>query len=96
VAFGAPTGGVLFSLEEVSYYFPAKVLWRTFFCANIAALGLSILNPLHNGKVVLAYLYFLYFPHYCINSWYYFKFPMIVCGTIMSSFHLLLLLCLVD
>eukprot|EP00026_Physarum_polycephalum_P003180 Phypoly_transcript_03190.p1 GENE.Phypoly_transcript_03190~~Phypoly_transcript_03190.p1 ORF type:complete len:664 (+),score=72.92 Phypoly_transcript_03190:292-1992(+) len=53
VAFGAPTGGVLFSLEEVSYYFPAKVLWRTFFCANIAALGLSILNPLHNGKLVL-------------------------------------------
>ncbi len=51
VAFGAPTGGVLFSLEEVSYYFPAKVLWRTFFCANIAALGLSLMNPLHTGKV---------------------------------------------
>jgi len=44
---------VLFSLEEVSYYFPAKVLWRTFFCANIAALGLSLLNPLHTGKLVI-------------------------------------------
>lgn len=28
VAFGAPIGGTLFSLEEVSYFFPPKVLWR--------------------------------------------------------------------
>lgn len=27
VAFGAPIGGVLFSLEEVSYFFPPKVGW---------------------------------------------------------------------
>uniref|UniRef100_A0A8I3Q3N3 Chloride channel protein n=2 Tax=Canis lupus familiaris TaxID=9615 RepID=A0A8I3Q3N3_CANLF len=31
VAFGAPIGGVLFSLEEVSYYFPLKTLWRSFY-----------------------------------------------------------------
>lgn len=37
VAFGAPIGGVLFSLEEVSYYFPLKTLWRSFFCALVAA-----------------------------------------------------------
>ena len=30
VAFGAPIGGVLFSLEEVSYFFPAKVMWRRY------------------------------------------------------------------
>lgn len=28
VAFGAPIGGTLFSLEEVSYFFPPKVMWR--------------------------------------------------------------------
>ncbi|TPX75808.1 hypothetical protein CcCBS67573_g02927 [Chytriomyces confervae] len=33
VAFGAPIGGVLFALEEVSYYFPYKTMWRSFFCA---------------------------------------------------------------
>lgn len=30
VAFGAPIGGVLFSLEEVSYFFPPKVMWRRY------------------------------------------------------------------
>jgi chloride channel 3/4/5 len=36
VAFGAPIGGVLFSLEEVSYYFPPKTLFRTFFCCIVS------------------------------------------------------------
>lgn len=36
VAFGAPIGGVLFSLEEASYYFPLKTMWRSFFCALVA------------------------------------------------------------
>ena len=30
VAFGAPIGGTLFSLEEVSYFFPPKVMWRRY------------------------------------------------------------------
>lgn len=38
VAFGAPIGGVLFSLEEVSYYFPPKTLFRTFFCCIVRTL----------------------------------------------------------
>jgi Voltage gated chloride channel len=42
VAFGAPIGGVLFSLEEVSYFFPSKVMWRSFFCAMIAAVTLKV------------------------------------------------------
>ncbi|KAF8556363.1 hypothetical protein OG21DRAFT_1437153 [Imleria badia] len=53
VAFGAPIGGTLFSLEEVSYYFPPKVMWRSFFCAMIAAITLRFLDPFGTGKLVL-------------------------------------------
>jgi len=53
VAFGAPIGGVLFSLEEVSYYFPPKVMWRSFWCAAVAAITLKGLNPFGNNSLVL-------------------------------------------
>jgi chloride channel 3/4/5 len=45
-AFNAPIGGVLYSLEEVSYYFPHKTMWRSFFGCLVAALTLSYMNPL--------------------------------------------------
>lgn len=53
VAFGAPIGGVLFSLEEVSYYFPHKTLWRSFFCATLAAIVLKVINPYRTGQLVI-------------------------------------------
>lgn len=53
VAFGAPIGGVLFSLEETSYFFPAKTLFRTFLCCITAALSLKFLNPYGSGKIVM-------------------------------------------
>lgn len=53
VAFGAPIGGVLFSLEEVSYFFPPKTLFRTFFCCIAAAMCLKFLNPYGTNKIVL-------------------------------------------
>jgi chloride channel 3/4/5 len=59
VAFGAPIGGVLFSLEEVSYYFPPKVMWRSFWCAAVAAITLKTLNPFGNGTLVLVCLLLL-------------------------------------
>ncbi|KAJ1524714.1 hypothetical protein HK096_000689, partial [Nowakowskiella sp. JEL0078] len=54
VAFGAPIGGVLFSLEEVSSYFPYKTMWRSFFCAMIAAISLQLMDPFRTGNLVLA------------------------------------------
>lgn len=53
VAFGAPIGGVLFSYEEISTYFPRKVLWRAFVCSLFAAITLKGLNPTGTGKLVL-------------------------------------------
>lgn len=53
---GAPIGGVLFSLEEVSYYFPLKTLWRSFFCAMVAAFIVRIVNPYGKGHDVLFFI----------------------------------------
>ncbi|XP_042901124.1 H(+)/Cl(-) exchange transporter 5 isoform X2 [Parasteatoda tepidariorum] len=55
-AFGAPIGGVLFSLEEVSYYFPMKTLWRSFFCALVAAFVLRSIDPFGTDHVVKYYM----------------------------------------
>ena len=48
VAFGAPIGGILFSIEEASYYFTFKTLWRSFFCALVAGLSVRAFNPFGN------------------------------------------------
>ncbi|KAJ1672196.1 glycerol ethanol, ferric requiring protein, partial [Spiromyces aspiralis] len=53
VAFGAPIGGVLFSLEDLSSYFPLKTLWRSFFCALVATVSLQVMNPFRTGKLVM-------------------------------------------
>ena len=46
-------GGVLFSLEQLSYYFPDKTMWQSFVCAMIAAVTLQAFNPFRIGKLVL-------------------------------------------
>ncbi|KAG5950450.1 hypothetical protein E4U53_005028 [Claviceps sorghi] len=53
VVFGAPIGGVLFSYEEISTYFPRRVLWKSFLCSLVAAATLRELNPTGTGKLVL-------------------------------------------
>ncbi|CAK0780533.1 hypothetical protein CVIRNUC_005084 [Coccomyxa viridis] len=44
-AFGAPIGGVLFSLEEASTYWSRKVAWRCFICTATAVFTLAQLHP---------------------------------------------------
>ncbi|PNH42474.1 hypothetical protein VD0004_g4850 [Verticillium dahliae] len=53
VAFGSPIGGVLFCLEQISYYFPDKTMWQSFVCAMTAAVMLQALDPFRTGKLVL-------------------------------------------
>ena len=53
VAFGAPIGGVLFTLEQVSYYTSEVIMWQSFVCAMIAAVSLQTMNPFRTGKLVL-------------------------------------------
>ncbi|EJD02821.1 uncharacterized protein FOMMEDRAFT_107818 [Fomitiporia mediterranea MF3/22] len=53
VAFGAPIGGVMFSIEEMSHTFGLKTMWRSFMCALVATVTLSAMNPFRTGKLVL-------------------------------------------
>jgi chloride channel 3/4/5 len=53
VAFGAPIGGIMFSLEEASYYFPLKTMWRSFFCALVAGVVLRMVNPFGSDQTSL-------------------------------------------
>uniref|UniRef100_A0A671MFC5 Chloride channel protein n=1 Tax=Sinocyclocheilus anshuiensis TaxID=1608454 RepID=A0A671MFC5_9TELE len=41
---------------QVSYYFPLKTLWRSFFAALVAAFTLRSINPFGNNRLVLFYV----------------------------------------
>ncbi|CAN6674917.1 anion/proton exchange transporter Gef1p [Trichomonascus vanleenenianus] len=51
-AFAAPIGGVIFTLEQLSYYGSAGVMWQSFVCAMVAAVTLQTINPFKSGKLV--------------------------------------------
>lgn len=55
VAFGAPIGGVLFALEEISTCteFKLSTLWKSYYIALGAVATLQYINPFRNGKIVV-------------------------------------------
>ncbi|KAI9206915.1 putative voltage-gated chloride channel [Polychytrium aggregatum] len=65
VAFGAPIGGVLFSLEELSSYFPSKTMVRSFFCALVSCVTLQIIDPYRGKRVMYQVTY--------SRDWYFFE-----------------------
>lgn len=44
---------MLFSLEQLSYYFPDKTMWQSFVCAMTAAVVLQAIDPFRSGQLVL-------------------------------------------
>ncbi|XP_074645246.1 chloride channel protein D-like isoform X2 [Tubulanus polymorphus] len=48
-AFGAPVGGLLFSMEEVSSFWNMKLSWQIFFCCMVSAFTTDLFNSAFEG-----------------------------------------------
>lgn len=50
VAFGSPTGGLCFALEEASTFWQLSLTWRTYFCTMLATSTLWLLQSAYEGQ----------------------------------------------
>jgi len=50
--FGAPVGGVLFSIEVTSTYYLVNNLWRAFLCAIFCVVTFEVINALKVSRLL--------------------------------------------
>ena len=60
--FGAPIGGVLFSIEVTSVYFAVRNYWRGFFSAVVAGIVFRLLSVWLGDEVTIVAVFRTYFP----------------------------------
>ena len=71
----------------MSYYFPLKTLWRSFFCALAAAFVLRSFNPFGNDHLVMFYVEYN-------NPWYLVELiPFVLLGVVGVSTKYTYILC---
>ena len=49
-AFGAPVGGILFSLEEASSFWSTPLTWKVFLCSCLSTFSLNFCKSAYNGN----------------------------------------------
>ena len=58
-AFGAPVGGLLFAMEEVSSFWNMKLSWMTFFCCMVSTFttvsGVLLVNNMFGEPIKWSY-----------------------------------------
>ncbi|XP_022245786.1 H(+)/Cl(-) exchange transporter 7-like [Limulus polyphemus] len=87
-AFGAPVGGVLFSLEEGASFWNQTLTWSIFFCSMISAFTLNlVLSAYHNHPGQLSYSGLINFGKFDNISYSFVELPVyVLMGTIGGLF----------
>ncbi|VEU22581.1 DEKNAAC103374 [Brettanomyces naardenensis] len=89
VAFAAPIGGVLFSIEEISSNFKLSTVWKSYYCALVATGTLSAMNTFRTGQLVIFQVTY-------DTAWKYFEIPFYIIlgifggiyGIVISKFNI--------
>ncbi|XP_049523316.1 H(+)/Cl(-) exchange transporter 7 isoform X1 [Dermacentor silvarum] len=89
-AFGAPVGGVLFSLEEGASFWNQSLTWRIFFCSTISAFSLSvILSAFHGHAGELSFSGLVNFGEFDDVQWSIIELPIYIimgaCGGLLGA-----------